>query len=587
MKESRVREAVNRYSRRTSGHPFEDYGDKIKITANDDCTIYECKVRTQYEDRSVEEKRRPYKGWEVASRKYFNIHDVKSWAFNMKMPSDFIDKKTFIEVEGSARVESCGRCSGKGRSVCSVCGGNAREKCPVCGGNYNHLTCSACGGSAWIECPSCHGSGRIACTYCGGTGSITETVSEYRIHWDYTLKKQVGKYEDVKKTRSCPRCTGGYLECRTCHDSRMFGKRGYVPCRTCGNVGYVTCDNCTQGYIVCKNCGGNGQLVCSTCQGEKQNEFRYIINRTLEQDTLTSYICDERLRGFTEKNRLTYDTVDFNVRETSLGEVLYPENVRCSSALGKLVAKSKPKNGKILFQEATVQHVEATWLEYEINGNAYTGVICSGVFYPAGSPIDDWSSKLVGKAGKNLERGSSVATLKMLDQAQRAGADMNELRTLRSKAYDKLDRIHAAGVSTAFWFTVVAITPFVFNFYDKLNPVAPWAIVTNNPNWGFFGMVPLCQTLIYLAIVLCIRAAFVGVSEGAHIKQHSSVWIYFAKGFGLFMLSVLGAFVALALLNYLGLSIVTTFVLGVAITAIALAIALAVLIVKWIIAIFT
>ena len=586
MKESSVRESVNRYSRQTSGHPFEDYGNKIKVVVNDDSTIYECIVRTQYEDRSPEEKRRPYKGWEVAPRKYFSLRDVSSWAFNLQTPSAFTDKKTFIEVKGSAHVEECGGCSGKGRSTCPTCHGNAREKCPVCGGNYDHLSCPTCGGKAWVECPSCHGSGRITCSHCNGTGSITETVSVWKTHWDNNLQRYIGGYEYVKETRNCLNCIGGHLECRTCHDSRMFGKRGYIRCRTCGNRGYVTCNNCTQGYMVCKTCSGGGQLVCSTCQGEGNNEYRYIVNRTLEHSTLRSHVCDKRLQSFAEGRALDYPTVDFDVRKASLDQGLYPENARCSAALGKLVAEAEPESGKILFQEAIVRHVEATWVEYQYDGVTYSGVICGGVFYPDGSPIDDWSSELVGKAEKKMKRGSSAATLKMLDQAQQAGADIGEIRSLRNKAYDKIDRIHAAGVSTAFWLAVVVIAPLVFNFYDKINPVAPWAIVTNNPKWGFFGMVPLSQTLIYLAVLLCIRAAFVGVSDGSHIKRHGSVWIYFAKGFGLFLLSAIGAFAGLAILNYLGLSIVTTIALGLVILAVVLAVSLVVLIIKWIAGIF-
>ena len=585
MKETRIREAVNRYSRRTSGHPFEDYGHRIKIRVNDDCTIYECKVRTQYEDRGVEEKRRPYKGWEVAPRKYFSIHDVKSWAFNLKTPEDFVDKKTFIEVAGSAHVESCGRCSGKGRSLCPSCGGNAKEKCPVCGGNYNHLTCSTCGGSGYVICPTCGGSTQICCDKCGGKGTIRRKRQVQKHVWNYNLQRDELKTVEEEYEETCQACHGrGRWRCGTCRDT--LEKRGYIRCRTCGNMGYVSCKNCTQGYIVCKNCGGKGELICTTCQGQGQNELRYIVNRTLEQETLTSYVCDKRLLEFAEENDLCYDAVDFKLRERALGEDLCPENPRCSSALGKLVAKTKPVSGKILFQEAAVRHVEATWLEYEFDGNEYKGVICGDVFYPDGSPIDDWSSEIVVNAEKKMKKGSSAATLKMLDQAQQAGADIGKIRTLRSKAYDKLDRIHAAGVSSAFWLIVFAFTPVIFNFYDKLNPVASWAIVTNNPKWGFFGMVPFCQTLIYLVIVLIIRAAFAGVSEGAHIKQHSSVWIYFAKGFGAFLLSSLGAFVALAILNYLGLSIITTFVLGIAIVVTVLVISLAVLLVKWIVGIF-
>ena len=107
MRAQDIRQIINEYSRETGGHPFEDYGKDIKITVNDDSTIYECIVKTQYEDRDKEEKQRPYKGWNVAPQKYFSLRDVNAWAYNLKVPKDFTDKKSYVEVDGSARVEQC------------------------------------------------------------------------------------------------------------------------------------------------------------------------------------------------------------------------------------------------------------------------------------------------------------------------------------------------------------------------------------------------------------------------------------------------------------------------------------------------
>ena len=585
MREQDIRQAVNGYSRETSGHPFVDYGDDIKITVNDDCTIYECIVETQYEERSAQEKSRPYKGWDVAPRKYFSIHDVSVWGYNLKTPDHFTDKKTFVEVEGSARVENCGSCRGRGRSSCPTCGGNAKELCPVCHGNYNHLTCSTCGGSGYVICPTCNGRTEIYCDKCGGKGQIRRKRSVQKYVYDYSRQQNELKYVDEEYMETCQACHGrGHWRCGTCRDT--LEKRGYVRCRTCGNMGYVSCRNCSQGYIVCKTCYGKGDLVCSSCQGEGRSEFRYIVNRTLEHGTLRSYVCDRRVRQFAEDYDLAYDSVDFSLRDAALSEELYPENVRCSSALGKLVAKAAPDEGRILFQEATVQHVESAYLEYDFNGNHYTGVVCGGVFYPDGSPIEEWSAGLMEDAEQKMKRGSSATTLKMLDLAQEAGADASKIQELRTKAYDKLDKIHSAGVSTAFWMSVLLLTPILFNFYSKLNPVAPWAIVTNNPVWGFYGMVPLCQTIIYIGALLLLRARFVSVSETAHFKSHGSIWTYFAKGFGGFLLASIGAILGLIAVNYLGLSVITSFILGVIITVVAFVIALAYLIVHWIVGIF-
>lgn len=581
MKEQEIRRIVNEYSRETAGHPFKDYGNDIKITVNDDCTIFECIVRTQYEERNTEEKCRPYRGGAIAPQKYFSLRDINAWAFNLKVPEDFTDKNTDIEVQGSARVQQCFPCSGKGSRVCTTCLGKSREKCPVCHGNYKHLSCETCNGTGYVLCPTCRGQCEVYCDKCSGKGTIRYKTREQQYQWDYRLNKQVLKEVEVERTKNCEACHGrGHWRCGTCRDTTE--KRGYVRCRTCGNMGYVTCTNCTQGEILCKTCSGKGSLVCSSCQGAGQNEFRYIVKRSLREETLRSYVCDKRVIEFAEGYDLTYQDVDFNTRQSSLGENLFPENVRCSSALSKLVGKSAPDSGRILFQEATVQHVETVYLEYEYDGDEYSGIICDGYFYPDNSPIDDWSADLVKNAEKKMKMGSSASSLKMLDQAEMAGADSDDISALRSKVFTKLENIHAAGVSTAFWFFVVVVTPIVYNFYSKLNPVAPWAIVSNNPGWRFYGLLPLVQTLLFLGLLLAARIMLYDRSSTASRKSHSSIWVYFAGGFGGFFLAGLVALAVLVAVNYFGLSIITSFILGIAIIIVAFVITIVFLLLKWV-----
>ena len=583
MKVQDIRNAINAYSRRTSQHPFEDYGNDVRITVNDDCPIRKCSVRTQYEDRSTEEKQRPYRGWTVSPRKYFKLSEVSAWSYNLNVPADFTDKKSFVEVDGSAHIEGCASCNSKGRNTCYTCLGKGKDLCPRCHGDYLHLSCNSCGGDGKVNCPSCHGKGEEYCSKCNGTGKRTETVSVWKSHWDHRLQKEVGGYEMVTKEVYCYACSGkGHWRCKSC------GGTGTKTCRICDGRGYVTCPDCSSGYLICKACSGKGYLVCRVCEGEGKNEFRYIVNRTLSQKTLSRFICDGRVREFAENGDLAYDSTDFSIREKSLsGAELYPEEVRCSSALSKLVVKADTDDGRILFQEAMVRSVGSTYVEYEYDGSSYKGIICNGVFHHEGnSPIDEWSAGLVSKAEKRIKRGSSASTLKMLDQAEMAGGNRNEINALRGKAARKLDRIYSAGVSTAFWMYVVLVTPVFFNFYSKLNPVMSWAIRTNNPDWKFYGLLAFVQTLILLGSLLLLRINFIGKSKDAIKRQYSSVWLYFAEGFGLFFVSSLAVIAALILLNFLGASLLTTFVIGLAILIVAFVIAMACLIIKWIVGIF-
>lgn len=580
MKESDIRRIINDYSRQTSGHPFYCYGNDIKIVVNDDCPVSECIIRTQYEDRTPREQRRPYRGRSLAAQKYVSLDEVDVWSFRLKTPEDFIDRKTVMEVEGSARVDTCGSCQGAGSTTCFTCMGKGKDTCPTCHGNYDHVRCRQCDGRGYTTCRDCGGRGDCVCSKCKGTGTITEMISEWRSHYDQIQKKEVSGYEQVKKTRSCPACSGrGHWRCNTC------GGRGTLKCTGCGGNGFVTCTNCTNGFIVCKTCAGKGQTVCRVCEGAGRNETRYTVNRTLSQSTLRGYVCDRRVREFAESHQLTYTSVDFDTRGKVLEGELYTEDVRCSSKLGKLLAKTEPDSGIILFQEAIVQHVLATWIEYGFKGSSYKGIICNDVFYPDGSPIDEWSSSLVDSAEKKMRKGSSAKSLEMLDQAEAAGADRTEIGKLRSKALMKLGNLQSAGTSVAFWMVVLFFSPIFFNFYYKLNPVASWAIVTNNPGWRFFTFVPLCQTLIFLVVAVALRLWF-GIRSSDGRKQHSSIWIYFAKGFFGYLLAALAATAVLLVFNYLGLSILTTFILGVILTVVIFVIAMIYLIIRWIIQLF-
>ena len=583
MKTQDIRSIINAYSRLTTGHPFNNFGDRIKITVNDDCPIRECTVQTQYEERDKEEKFRPYKGWNVEPRKYFRISEVDQWSYNLLVPEDFTDRKTFVDVVGSAHVEGCAGCTGKGRSTCITCMGKGKDVCPECHGDYKHLTCSKCDGDGKMACRACGGKGEQMCSKCGGTGRVVENVNEWRTHWDYQQQKNVGGYEWVKKEMSCSACGGrGHWRCSSCKGTCT------EHCTACDGRGFVTCKSCTQGYLLCKTCGGKGDLICQTCGGAGKNELRYVVNRTLSQKTLRKYICDARVREFAETVDFEFDTVDFKVRDKSLADrELYPEDVRCSSTLSKQVARTAPGEGRILFQEAMVQSVASTYVEYEFDGDTYKGIICNGEFNSIGdSPIDEWASGLIGKAERKMKRGSSVSTIKMLDQAEMAGGDKHEIRDLRRKAFLKLDRLYSSGVSTAFWFFFVVVTPVIYNFYLKLNPVMSWAILANNPKWRFYGLLPLVQVLIFIGAMLIFRACFSGRSKSIGEKSYDSIWLYFAKGFGEFFLACLAALAGLVLINFLGISILTTFVIGIIISIIALVIAIAVLLIKWIVGIF-
>lgn len=578
MKVNELRRAINEYSRETSAHPYTDYGDKVTVRVNDDCPVQECRVTTQYEDRDKKSVSRPYRGWNLAPRKYFSLDDIDEWDFKLRLPDDFIDKKTVVNVDGSAYVKECSSCNGSGKVACSSCLGKGKTLCKRCNGDYSHLSCSHCGGSGHNSCPSCGGKGEHVCSKCKGTGRTVENVSVWKNHWDYNLKKYVGGYEWESKEMTCSACGGkGRWRCNNC------GGTGHLECRYCDGRGYVTCPDCNKGYVTCEICRGDGKITCRVCEGAGKNEFSYVVDRSLSKDTRKTYVCDKRVRGFVEEYELDYPDIQFRERRDHLGEDLFTEDVRCSSSLSKLVSRSEPDSGVILFQEALVRRVMVTYVEYELDGSSYTGYVCNGVFYPENSPIDEWAAGVIDNAEKKIRRGSSATSLSILDSAEQAGGDKKMIANLRALARKKLGNLQDAGVSVGFWLTILFLSPVLFNFYSKFNPVAPWAIVTNNPNWRFLNFLPLCQTLIFLGIAVVLRFIFSSIASDGARKNYSSIWIYFAKGFVGYMLAAVASMAVLVLLNYLGLSILTTFILGLILIVVIGVIAIAHLIIKWIV----
>ena len=611
MKESYIIDAINAYSRLGEGHPFRDYGNNIKISVNDDCTIYRCRVRTQYEKRSLQKSSVPYTGGKLPPQTVMSDESADPWGFKLASVDAFTNNIWQERIAGSTYVTTCLTCGGNAIKTCPACGGAAKKTCPVCHGDYTRLTCEACNGTGFLLCPTCGGEREITCKNCNGHGTLYKKRTVKKQVYDYTRKMLVLQDVEENYSQQCPECKGrGRWRCPTCGGNTI--KRGYVTCKTCHNMGFVMCTNCTEGYVLCKTCSGEGKITCTTCNGHGKMERFLKASRNLRYESLVSYICDQRLKGFAAGYDFSSSKPVFSQRKNSLESGLYPENPQCGEELDRLVARSCGKDKeKTLFQDASVHQVQATFVRYRYESKDYSGIVCDGKFHPSGSPIDDWTGNLISSASKKIKWGNAIATLKDLYKAEAAGCAPKDIKSLRSRAFDKIDRIHAAGVSAAAWIMVAASSPVLYNFYDKLNPVAPWAIVTNNPNWRFFNFLPFCQTLIFLLLLLVIRALFSAVSESAHekiekyadgtlvlyernkllsesarMKKLGSMGGYFAKGFLGYLAAAVGAFVFIVLTGYLGISIVTTFAIGWVVAIASIVIALACMLIKWIIGLF-
>lgn len=487
--EKQVRELINEYSNSISNHPFQDLGDKIKIKVYDRCNIYIPQVKTEFDQRTVSEQKKPYDGRSVSARTVMTLTAVDPWSFDLLNTDSFTNQQKEFIVSGSQHVEPCSKCGRKGTMICYDCHGLGEK------------TCSKCD-EGTVTCSECRGAGKTKCPRCNGKGKISESV------WVPELNRY------VTRDRECPnRCDHGYIRCGKCNG------RGSWSCPDCGGKGKTTC----------KNCNGDGIITCSGCGGKKDNLYYYNIDQSLIFHGAFDCVYDSRLGRIPELvgRKSHTGTVAFALTGENPGRNLIPEDREISSHLDSLIdsAKSKCNRDKtILFQEAKVLVVDVKYIEYSFNGNTYCGAIAYDRFYAGNSPIKEYTDKMVKYSGSTID-----------------------------------------GIHLMFWTLALSVTPFLFEFYSKINPVLPFAVKTNDPDWNMYNALPITQCVIFLFALWFVRMKLLRKDYSS--LRYGTVWGFLGAGMLKLLLPALGVLAGLLLLNYLGLSLLTTDILWIIIIA--------------------
>ncbi|MBP5571740.1 MAG: hypothetical protein J6X39_03635 [Bacteroidales bacterium] len=151
--ERQVRELINEYSNSISNHPFQDLGDKIKIKVYDRCNIYIPQVKTEFDQRTVSEQKKPYDGRSVSARTVMTLAAVDPWSFDLLNTDSFTNQQKEFIVSGSQHVEPCSKCGRKGTMICYDCHGLGEKTCSKC--DEGTVTCSECRGAGKTKCPRC------------------------------------------------------------------------------------------------------------------------------------------------------------------------------------------------------------------------------------------------------------------------------------------------------------------------------------------------------------------------------------------------------------------------------------------------
>ena len=497
----RVKRLVNEYAANSEGHPFGQYGDEIILQKYELCPIYEINLHSQYDYRPVSNKQYPYKGGSFNTRRYFAPSDVNVWDYKLLTTDSFLDKKESFEVPGSHHVETCGRCSGSGK----------------------------------VTCPNCGGTGDVRCSGCGGTGQIQKTRSEYRHTADkvYSDGHREPVYSWVNVTY-------------------------YETCSRCGGSGRVTC----------QQCHGSGKVTCNVCDGYGKNVHCFSIDQSLYAQLSTNWLFINQVaevkelsdqRGHYRGNRL------FHERAASISKGIFTEEKEIGATLDGFIGEHAGKtksNCHILFQDADVRRIEVWWVEYTYKGRTYNGCISAGLgeerFYAGVSPITELADKWLREARKKVGGTGTVKAKKLLEKVEKLnvyGRDAQQYG-IQAKVDTHLNIMYNLGNDLMFWLIALVGTPFLYNFYDVLNPVAKFAFVVNDVNWRPYGWIPFTQCVLFLGL-LWLAKYF--INESDHSKsRHATVFGYVFTGMGLYLLIAVVLLAVLLGLNYLGLSAITS-----------------------------
>ena len=127
--ETDAREVINRWS---AGGYFRirNFGDKIFLQEIATTASYHLRLRTHYEERSVEQAQKPYHGGPIDD----DGHPPGIWDIHVERPREFEERQEVLPLPHTERVQLCPQCAGVGRVGCAKCLGSGKTTCPFCTG---------------------------------------------------------------------------------------------------------------------------------------------------------------------------------------------------------------------------------------------------------------------------------------------------------------------------------------------------------------------------------------------------------------------------------------------------------------------
>jgi hypothetical protein len=548
---------INAWSNNIPHHPYQNFGDSIKVESLLYAPAYPVLLDTQYEKRSKSEEFIPYDQRKIPERKYFNLNDINVWEWNLKTIEKYTDDEFNFFATGSEYIEDCHRCGAKGWITCTQCHGEKSITCPKCNGTGD-TKCTSCSGSGKTQCSHCNGRGFTGgtqkCSSCGGSGK----VYAYESSWE----------KNVFETCSSCHGSGEINNSVNCSSCRGTGK---TQCRSCGGKGKVTCSKCGgNGRITCPKCSGSGRNVCPTCEG-KQQLLHYInLNQTLNADTKDAAMLHQKLSAkFPEfkDNWSDYESeLLFNTREEEISLEHLPQDTHLDELFNRHLKEAKSQcnsSQKILFQDLDIRKIDVWLLNYTFEGKTYCFAFQgkNHTIIPGLNPISEFSSQLVNTAYKAAESRSYVKAYRITKKSK--DIDVYEQKeTVKNQLYELREKIaqpYFFGAKIGGVIAALIIGFMSFIYFRDVNFIFSWAEFINRPTNFLFNIHPWIMSIITAWIVFKISKfsgnisdQIFGVLPGSHLRLSLGI-----------ITSIVFSFLILAivlLINSTGLTIVVSLV---------------------------
>ena len=157
MEENRFRQLFNDWAKSIKGYNRNRLGDQLKIVEVWDTPIYRGLLKTQYDNRTLNNTYERIRGRSFPPRTITSASQIDRWA-SASYPTTYTNNENKFCIKGSQYIDGCHTCHATGKVTCEKCSGS---------------------GTILVSCKE-----KQVCTKCGGRGG--DYVTHRKLEYYYT-----------------------------------------------------------------------------------------------------------------------------------------------------------------------------------------------------------------------------------------------------------------------------------------------------------------------------------------------------------------------------------------------------------------